>query len=391
MKKFILFCLIVVAWGCSSEEENRIPEQFKDLENLTVFSSDETPTQTFSFKKEGIFGNSEEVLIGRMGEIAVDSLGRVFISDIQKNEINIFEPGGNFLNSLGRQGVGPGEFNNIRSLQIVGNHLYVYDPSQYRVNIFSLTTFSNKGTITVGRNRNKFPELVKVFPWIHELYVTNNDTYLLQFISERKRFNKEWEITDTEGAMYLANRAGDLVGSKLLSFTEDKRINYKGLNITLPFFFGSTISTLGIDSAIYIATPDHFLIKVYNLKGEYQSAFYYPNNKIPLTEESAIKAELPPLYLKNLESIDAPKNWPTVTDLKIDDQDRLWVAVTVENMNVYEWWVLESSGEVITKFEWSRDKPIQQIRNEYLYTKEKDQEGADIVVKYKIEFKEREY
>lgn len=385
--------LLLVFFACSSKEEHDLPDSLLSIENLYAYtdSEDIVPRVSILFRKEGEYGELDNnVVLGQIGDIKVDSLGRVFISDIQKNEINVFEPDGNFLNTLGRQGVGPGEFNNIRSLQIVGNHLYVYDPSQYRVNIFSLTTFSNEETITVGRNRNKFPELIKVFPWIHELYVTNNSTYLLQFISERKRFNKEWEITETEGAMYLANRAGDLVGSQLLSFTEDKRINYKGLNITLPFFFGSTISTLGIDNAIYVATPDHFLIKVYNSEGGYQHAFYYPLEEILLTKELAIKAKLPPLYINNWETIDRPNNWPVIIDMKMDNQNRLWVAVTVEDMSVYEWWVLENTGELITKFKWPRDKPIQQVRNDYLYTKEKDEEGGDVVVKYKIEFKERE-
>lgn len=385
--------LLLVFFACSSKEEHALPESLLSIENLYAYtdSEDTVPRVSISFKKEGEYGELDNnVVLGQIGDITVDSLGRVFISDIQKNEINVFEPAGNFLNTLGRQGVGPGEFNNIRSLQIVGNHLYVYDPSQYRVNIFSLTSFSTKETITVGRNRNKFPELGKVFPWVHELYVTNNSTYLLQFISERKRFNKEWEITETEGAMYLANRAGDLVGSKLLSFTEDKRVNYKGLNISLPFFFGSTISTLGTDNTIYIAAPNHFLIKVYNLKGVYQHAFYYPLEGIPLTKELAIGAKLPPLYVNNWETIDRPNNWPVIIDMKMDDQNRLWVATTVEDMSVYEWWILKNTGEIIVKFKWPRDKPIQTMINGRMYTLEETLDTFEKrVIKYKIIFEKR--
>lgn len=39
--------------------------------------------------------------------------------------------------------------------------------------------------------------------------------------------------------------------------------------------------------------------------------------------------------------MDLPQFWPVLTEIIIDHHDRLWIATTVEDMSVLEWWVLE--------------------------------------------------
>lgn len=132
------------------------------------------------------------------------------------------------------------------------------------------------------------------------------------------------------------------------------------------------------------------MIKEYSPEGVYQQAFYYPLKEIPLTKESAVEAGVHDYYIRNMENMDLSPNWPVLTDMKIDGQDRLWVATTVEDMNVSKWWVLEKSGELITKFDWPRDKPIKAVKDGSLYTKEKDENGVTSVVKYKINMSRNE-
>jgi hypothetical protein len=90
-----------------------------------------------------------------------------------------------------------------------------------------------------------------------------------------------------------------------------------------------------------------------------------------------------------MKFMDLPSFWPVLRAVVIDDKDRLWVATTVENMKVYEWWVLEKNGELITQFQWPRIKPIQVVKNGNIYTRETDEEtGLQQVVRYQVEFEE---
>jgi len=133
-----VFLLILVMWGCSYQKKDQFPKSYRKLKNLTVFSTGTKPYKTIFFKKEAIYGNSKNHLIGRMGDWTVDDSGRVFIADVQDMSINVFEPDGRFTTSVGRKGKGPGEFTYIKDLYIRNNFLYIYDSNPQTIDEFGL-------------------------------------------------------------------------------------------------------------------------------------------------------------------------------------------------------------------------------------------------------------
>lgn len=384
------FILLFLLFGCSSSGKDALPIEIQQLQNLKIFPVDSTFDNTIYFQKSAVYRGENDVLIGRVGSVVVDSLNRVFIADLQEKKVNVFESDGRFVKQIGREGRGPGEFGYIKSLQIRDHRLYGFDSKQNTLNIFELENLTIDKSLVLAQNKIKYPELKGLLPQIDELFVTNNERYIAKFKSDNSSKAKAWENFEFKGLLFPLGNNGEISSGKLFDFhfATGTQVGTSLSNALkgyhLKAFFGNTLIVLSSDEEIYFAEPDHFLIKKYNLKGEYQSAFYYNYSKIPIDQESAMQANLPDLYFNNWESIKAPENWPTFTDLKIDDQDRLWVAVTVEDMKVYEWWVINKEGEVFTKFEWSRNKPIQHIRDGHLYTKEIDEEGLDVVVKYKF-------
>jgi hypothetical protein len=50
--------------------------------------------------------------------------------------------------------------------------------------------------------------------------------------------------------------------------------------------------------------------------------------------------------------------------------------------------VLQETGEVIARFEWPRDEPIEVVNNGYLYTRETDEMDVASIVRYRIEMEE---
>jgi hypothetical protein len=379
-------------YGCSPRGDNKIPRQFQQLKNLTTYSANAKPGKTLLFEKDAVYGDSKEALIGNMGDMAVDNLGRVFIADLQKMVIDVFEPGGRFIAQLGREGKGPSEFSYIKDLQIRKDRLYVYDPNQQKVSVFTLNTLAGDKSIFLARNRGKYQALHRAYPWIHKIYVRNNSTYLAEFISDSSKPNKKWHNFETKGLFYLLDNTGKIVSKKLIDFIDATRTQFAWpnsealLGLQLKPFFGNALTVLSSDNSIYWAGPDYLLIKIYSPDGAYQHAFYYPHKKIPLTQESAIEAGVRDLYIRNMKSMDLPRTWPVLKDMKIDDQDRLWIATTVKDMHVYEWWVLENTGELLTKFTWPRKEPIEEIKNGYMYTRETEEEtGLQQIVRYRFE------
>lgn len=389
-KPCIILFFILIASGCSDHNTNQLPDEFQDIENLTVYSAESQSQKEISFKKSTVYGSSENTLIGKMGSLAVDRLGRLFIADVQKQVVYVFAPGGQFVTQLGGKGKGPGEFSYIKKLQIRNNHLYASDANfgVQSVSVFTLDTLSGDQTIILARNRSDYRSLARAYPGVFEIYVRDDSTFLAEFISHGTNPTKKWQNKEIRGLLYPLDGAGNIASDKLFEFTEEIRTYHKGsLMGLLPIkpFFGNACIVLSNDNSIYQAGPEYFLIKEYSPEGVYQKAFYYPIKKIPLSQVSARDAEIRELYIRNMDKMELPVTWPVLTNMKIDDQDRLWIATTVEDFNVYEWWILEKSGELITKFEWPRDKPIEEVRNGYMYTRERDEMDVESIVKYKIE------
>ena len=71
----------------------------------------------------------------------VDNDGNIIIADLRQNEIKIFDEDGNFINSFGQTGRGPGEFTNLISVSRMSNGKIVAADVSGR-----LTVFSNNGS-----------------------------------------------------------------------------------------------------------------------------------------------------------------------------------------------------------------------------------------------------
>lgn len=84
-----------------------------------------------------------------------------------------------------------------------------------------------------------------------------------------------------------------------------------------------------------------------------------------------------------------PATFPIVNDLTADDENNIWVAVPAgENRELYEWWVLNESGELLAKVELPIRHRILDIRNGHAYISQKNEEtGTEVVVKYRMEMR----
>jgi len=80
---------------------------------LGVVSATPAATETIALNELWRIGGeeeSEEYLIGVISGVTTDPAGQIYLLDAQLNEVMVLSPEGEYLQSIGREGEGPGEF-----------------------------------------------------------------------------------------------------------------------------------------------------------------------------------------------------------------------------------------------------------------------------------------
>ncbi|MYA11733.1 MAG: hypothetical protein F4Z32_09740 [Gemmatimonadetes bacterium] len=105
----------------------------------------------------GDFAGPEEILFGDIESVARDVAGNLVVADDQALQIRVFDPEGNHLRSLGREGEGPGEFESLQGAWPVE------DGGILAVDFRDITLFGADGT-PVRTGRLLGPDRAAVLP-----------------------------------------------------------------------------------------------------------------------------------------------------------------------------------------------------------------------------------
>jgi len=368
-----------------------IPEHIREIENLTIFPGDSEPEYSVEFIPIQRYGETGVSGRSRINNSTVNKDGRVLIWSATPSfhSIRIYNSDGTYHKQLGQPGRGPGEFERISSFQINADNIYLHDFANNRINIYSSDDYSFEKTVRIRDWSVLKHQAVRDMNF-STFHVRDDGNFLVSFVGYPEKGNIRPVLK-----FLLVDTNGDVLDSEQLELPHSYRLESRNRMGFTPHltFLGSTIFTLSRRDEIYTAWTRDFLIKKYDETGRYQSAFYYPVKGPRFNLDSfggwfGLSAKnIRNILLEN--NVEVPESYPALFTLKVDDEDRVWVAVTVEYLGVYEWWILSETGELIAKFLRRHDQPIFDIKNGYLYGKEIDEEtGAEYVVKYQMEFRE---
>ena len=100
-------------------------KQIKLIENLSIGKADGDETEIFSY-------------IG--GDITIDGHDNLYVADGYEKTIKVYNTQGKFIKKFGRDGKGPGEFNNLDDIHWCSfdSLLYVIDHKNHRISQFSI-------------------------------------------------------------------------------------------------------------------------------------------------------------------------------------------------------------------------------------------------------------
>lgn len=408
-KQFFFLCLILGA--CSQQKSHELPVYIQELDNLEIFQSNQHVPFEILLKHEKIYEDQEKI-IGKLGRILVDDSGRVVIEEgtYDRAALLAFNENGNFLHEISRRGQGPGEFISIFSMQYRFNRLFVHDAGMHRLLVFSTESdsFPLINTVLYQSDSWNHIEELKNRKAPNTVFVRSDKNLLSGFMDPIDHYGmNDSQLKDLKARYYLMDLNGKAIEPFHLIF-ESRAVGYLNLNPTIYLFpfLRKSLMTVSKNDEIYSAWSEDFLIQVYSPSGVYKRAIYYPVKKRSLNKnddllqkyikEKAETAREDPRLMESHKEREKvlsrvmPETWPALENLMIDDEDRLWVSTITNDSDTYDWWVLQDTGELITKFRWPRYKEIEVVKNNKLYTRETDEEtGLQQVVRYGFELEAR--
>lgn len=393
---FLHIIIFVASVGCLNQDSVEVPEEIRDLENLEVYPAELKPELDINIEKEREFGDTDTVHLGAiLKDFAVDDNGRVYIADLRENKIHVFNPDGSYVQAIGRAGRGPGEFQMIWAIQVSNDHLHVLDFNQSKISTFSLQTYEHIRDIDVSLENqpSEKPAWVdqsrryQAFLKPTDFFILPDDKYLI-FFSDPGVTTADHLDKRTYEASIFNIKTGEYENHNLFSFrwTGQVLVHDNLIMFKVPYKRSSQFD-FNHNTLVYGWTNDP-LFKFYSMDGEYQRALYYPLKPVSLEEADALAVyQATRQDTKNaIRNDDLPDSWPVFNALKFDDEKRLWISTTSEDLDVFEWWVLKDSGELLTTFTLPRDYSIEVIKDDYFYTHEIDREtGLQRIVKYRVE------
>jgi hypothetical protein len=298
----------------------------------------------------------EEYMFSVIRGIEVDDKENIYVVDRKGNHIRKFDKNGSHIRTIGREGQGPGEFQQITNIQITPEHeLMVHDRYARRLTFFSLdgdylrTALLKEIQASVVKVNSMRNYLVKTFDFdsvIHsstfraatELKVYSSDLAFIRTIAKDKFWSTNVPLQPRMALRFLPS---DLI---ICGFRES--YNFQILDSE-----GKTIQKISRD--------------------------YVP---IEISKEEKKKMKLP-------QSSKLPRSFPAFQDFSVDEEGRIFVQTYERQIdeNKFYYDIFDPKGRYLAKIPlkmkplfWKKDK---------LYTIDESEEGFQFVKRYKVTWK----
>jgi hypothetical protein len=378
--------IVILLASCSSAPEIELPEGVASLENLQVVNTTIDQIPELNLERVTRYGDTDDIIIGRIGSLAVDSAGRVYISDNSRLVIHIYDPNGSYLTQIGGEGDGPGEFRRITSIVPLGDFIHVLDRNSLRITRFHMEdySFAENKEIPIGDNINE-----KYLPYPTKLSVIDSDHYMIHF-----------------GVGMVVNSASEpMIAGRIMNWTDatlEENVIYTfpandviidregGSQRMMPMDYKrSSHLVMDNDSQIIYSWSDDLLFKFYDTKGDYQKAVYLPYEKVPLNRNEVLAeySDVSEPWISMIRNDNMPDTWPAFSKMMLDDKGRIWISLITSDSETYTWLLINpSTGEASGRINRDSGKwSAIDVKDGHLFALEVNAESGLVeVVKYKI-------
>ena len=329
----------------------------------------------------------DEVLFGRLWDVAVDSKGISYAVGPSHPAVYAFSGTGTLVAEIGRGGEGPGEFKGIHDVFVgVGDTVFVWDFDGRRV-----TSFSPDGYGFVERVRvNNAP--VSAYPSdligvTSEVFIFKYEHLLKDGVDNQATRGVKVHLVDRRRGVILEqppmvkmSDPGLVVDDGSDGSISMRRMPFRGM----PEFYASQKGFL------YAAHGDASAITVMSTDGAVQDTIRWTHDPVPVTrreaEETLEKLSRRTRKVLRQKGIGIPKSKAAFTNLVVDEQDRVWIQLSAAyGESLATCLILSADGNKVDSVKLPVTLRLEAIRGNRAHGIMTVDNGANVLVAYAIQ------
>jgi hypothetical protein len=370
-------CLCLPLSGCGSDED-----QTPDLGEWTLATDGRTLTDTLRVSE------TETYFFGSIQDFDVTTDGRMVVLDGEATHLKVLRPDGTLLDTLGRRGQAPGEFQHPSTAEVArGDSIYVFDPGTKRLTVFALSpTPSMARSVAIDREQGSRG----TDAW----GVLRGGRILDGTLAARfwPYYAREEGYRQPAHVVWRSMSEAGVLGDTLL---HERRthiaISFEGQGVgiePLPFD-RETVVAPGPDGRLYHGVTDSLQVHATTHDGTTTTVAHVPTEPVPVTaaDRDSALARIERADIRK-QFVDAmPPTKPAFTDLVVAGDGHLWVRRPTDgpDAETVAWWVLTLETKTIHEVQLPTDVSLEVVQNGKAYGTTTTDVGAPAVVRYRIE------
>lgn len=313
----------------------------------------------------------EDFYFGRIADVTAADDGRIYVADGKAHHVKILSPDGSFIDSLGTQGRGPGEFERPSQVFFARDSLYVLDGYYGELSSFGPNReFGRRLSLRAAQSRPG-----RILP----VSTTLVGVYERPFLPDHDSL---WNLAIR--TMSFDGTAGDtLFTVPPPEIHVEQGDDYAGFR-QIPFARRSHV-TAGPTGHVHYAWSDSLTVMTYDRTGRPQDTVDIPYEPVPVTEADRKQA----LSGRSAESKAAvqneiPSTKPAFNHFLVDDKNRYWFGRPTANPDSTAWWMAQPGEQRVGTTTLPSEVQIMTVRNGRAYGRATTESGAPALVRYDV-------
>jgi len=357
----IVFSLLVFIMFVSCQKQKSEWKGTIEEENgITVVKNPKEPMygeEVFILEEElsiGVAEGKKEYMFSEIRDITVDEDERIYVSDQIESHVKVFNKNGEYLRTIGRKGQGPGELNYPTYISITHQNELMVNAGNRSLSFFTLD----------GAHVSSL-SLAKIFTGRADI---NSKGNIIIHSYKRVPPNTIYELKMYDSTLNFILTYGSC---SIPSGTIRESYPFR------PFFWWQIAN----NDNIVFGYPKTYEIQILNSEGKVIKRILREYDPVEVTQEE--KEE----YMKDYEKghkFYFPQYHPAYRWFILDDEGRIYVRTfeKIEDGNGYYNDIFDSKGRYLVKIPLRSTPRV--LKKNKLYTIEEDEEGFQMVKRYKV-------